>query len=252
VTFEERLATRLKSLPTKSLTEEIRNHVGEKLERRIRVSKQKYIRRRWGSIVAVVAAILITAVTLHSINLLPIGSEATRSNFDIVVASDTMVPTALDTTEFRSILQDYLERHSLSDESHSSTATAISGQPTKEYLPIINKVSDLAIRWSKIDAEKFGFAFVTYLGNDKPRIDAVIAVKNSAQMWSIISVSKFPVLTSKELSKFTIYPSEWGGNNITLNGQIAFEFMPGLFVNKSITNIKITAKKWIHNQSARY
>jgi hypothetical protein len=242
--FEEDLARRLKALPSKDVSDSAIEGVLHKLEHQSVESRRWKTSGGWGIAGAVLAAVILAAIVLNNLHLLPMGTLARRPQFDIVENPLAVTRTPLDTTGFRSALQDYLERHKLSTQS-STTSASLSNQSVTQHLPVINKISELTVRWSQLVDNKYAGATVTFVGNGKPRIANVLVLKAGRDTWNIEQVSYFPrTLSSSTLAQFPLYPGEWSGTGFTSfgNDQVQFEFVFGLVIDPAIRAIDIVQK----------
>jgi hypothetical protein len=230
----------------------IQNKINEDGSTRIRYKSKRF----WGaagSVGAAVAAVALVALTLNSLHMLPLphmptmGSRGT-GQFTIAINPNSVTATPLDTASFRNAVQSYLERHSLSNDSYSySGVFAEANQAvTVNSLPVTNTISNLAVRWSQLVDQKYGFAYLTYLANGTPGIADVLALKTGTDKWAVQRFgSSPPTISAASISnKFGVYPSGMRGTGFETNGsdQINYEFLAGLIVNPSITRIQIVRK----------
>ncbi|WDL99215.1 hypothetical protein [Alicyclobacillus sp. ALC3] len=195
-----------------------------------------------GGIGAAVAGVAIVAVMLTSLHVSTTGSHGTGT-FAVAINSNSVTSTPMDTSSFRNTLQKYLERYPLSSNSSSATVPAGSNQALAS-LPASNKISDLAIRWSQVLDNKYGFAFVTYLANGKPGIADVLALKTGTDKWEVTQLDNTPSTISvsaiaKRFPVYTIEASGGAGFNTNTPAQVSYEFMAGLIVNRSITRVEV-------------
>lgn len=240
MTFEERLATRVKELPTKPFTDKTVESVLRQVNAEGVKSARTRHRKRLGIGSAAVTAVVLGVLALYSLNLIPVPSIASRRNFQIVVGPSSVTPTPLDTEPVGTVLKDYLARHSLSVPDSQISLDSLSDNKT---LPVINTISTLAIRWSQITNAKYGGVIATFMANNKPRMADVVLVKSQSGAWNVGMVNVFPdTISSAALSKYPIYPGEWSGNDLGGPGnidRIQYTFLTIFITDPSITRVEV-------------
>ncbi|QQE77200.1 hypothetical protein [Alicyclobacillus sp. SO9] len=269
MSFDDKLKEQIQSLPAHELTEDRRMRV------LARARDQRFGRgrsrghferfRRWkqtaltvGAAVLVLGAVVGGTMYYHKQRAIRrINSMFTETEAG---PGGSVIPTPVDTPQFRKMLVDFFAYHSSSNSSSSvtvpagsssSSGTTAGSEQSSATGPngalstskAASSISHLVIRWSEIKGN-YAFVFCTYLKHNQKHVADVIAQKAANGNWELVMKSMSPdiTITAQSLLRYTFnkYFQHIGYGGGLPNRKNQFMWWSGVVPDFAITQIVIT------------